>query len=126
MDAESSENSGNLLSRTRHDPNRLRKVQRVKYRVGRGLRQPLDAQKTLRSNIADQVSWLIDRRNQQAMWRAVSKADPEIAEIVGLGRKVAKLTANLLHERLFVTRDSRELRKTRHEKGHLRLCRRNK
>ena len=67
MNAEPGEDSGDSLSGTGHDPNGLRKMQRVKYGIGSGLRQPLDAQKTVGSDLADDVSRFVYGGHQQTM-----------------------------------------------------------
>jgi len=77
-------------------------MQRVKDGIGRGLRKTLHPQETVRSDLADDTTRFIDRRNQQAMRRAAPKTDPKIAEVVGLRRETPKLTPNLFHKRLLI------------------------
>src|SRR5207247_2657575 len=66
-------------------PNWLGKMQRVKYRIGCGLRQALHAQVAVRSDLADDVTRFIDGRNQQALRRAAPKGNPKVTDIIGLG-----------------------------------------
>ena len=85
MNAQPGEDSGNFLSGARHYPNCLGKMQRVKYRIGCGLRQALHAQVAVRSDLADDVTRFIDGRNQQALRRAAPKGNPKVTDIIGLG-----------------------------------------
>src|SRR6185312_4630041 len=81
----------------------LRKAHRVEYGVGLSLRQTLHAKITLRSECADDIAGLVDRRDDQAMRRPATHRDPDVMEVVSVGMQSRKAVSDAGREVLLVT-----------------------
>jgi hypothetical protein len=89
----------------------LRGVERVEYGRQAGLREALEAQVSVGSNIADDETGFVDRSNDEAARRAAADGDDHVPEIVDHGMQRRELRANFFREFVFIARNGRRLDK---------------